>query len=126
MFCIFLQKMPQLKDNDNRLKYIPGKLITIPTKDEAPKNSKISYIREAQNRKMSETGDLASILELKINARIMLTTNINIEDRLINGQMGTVKHIEIRDTEVQTIYLELDDKCAGQLRMSVSDIIAKK
>ena len=109
--------MPQLKDNDNRLKYIPGKLITIPTKDEAPKNSKISYIREAQNRKMSETGDLASILELKINARIMLTTNINIEDRLINGQMGTVKHIEIRDTEVQTIYSELDDKCAGQLRM---------
>ena len=40
--------------------------------------------------------------------------------------MGTVKQIEIRDTEVQTIYLELDDKCAGQLRMSVSDIIAKK
>ena len=74
---------------------------------------------------MSETGGLASILELKINATVMLTTNINIEDRLINGQMGTVKHIKIRDTEVQTIYLELDDKCAGQLRMSGSDIIAK-
>ena len=55
----------------------------------------------------------------------MLTTNINIEDRLINGQKGTVKHTEIRDTEVQTIYLELDEKYAGQLRMSVSDIIAK-
>ena len=55
----------------------------------------------------------------------MLTTNINIEDRLINGQKRTVKHTEIRDTEVQTIYLELDEKYAGQLRMSVSDIIAK-
>ena len=39
--------------------------------------------------------------------------------------MGTVKHIEIRDKEVQTIYLELDDKCAGKLGMSGSDIIAK-
>ena len=27
----------------------------------------------------------------------MLTTNINIKNRLINEQMGTVKHIEIRD-----------------------------
>ena len=34
----------------------------------------------------------------------MLTTNINTEDRLINGQMGTVKHIEIRDNEVRTMY----------------------
>ena len=40
----------------------------------------------------------------------MLRTNINIEDRLINGQMGTGKHIAIRDNEVQTIYLDLDDK----------------
>ena len=39
--------------------------------------------------------------------------------------MGTVKHIEIRDKEVQTIYLELDDNCAVKLRMSESDIIAK-
>ena len=34
-----------------------------------------------------------------------------------------MKHIEVRDTEVRTIYLELDDKCARQLRMSGSDII---
>ena len=48
----------------------------------------------------------------------MLTTNINIEDRLISGQIGNVKHTEVRDKE-------LDDKCAGKLRMSGSDIIAK-
>ena len=107
------------------MKHIPGKLIIIPAKDEVPKSSKIYDVREAQNQKMSETGDLASILELKISAKVMLKTNINIEDRLINGQKGTVKHTEIRDTEVQTIYLELDEKYAGQLRMSVSDIIAK-
>ena len=46
---------------------------------------------------MSETDSLISILENKINASVMLTTNINIKNRLINEQMGTVKHIEIRD-----------------------------
>ena len=38
--------------------------------------------------------------------------------------MGNVKHIEIRGPEIRTIYLELDDKCARQLRMCGSDIIA--
>ena len=74
---------------------------------------------------MTETGGLAYSLELKINARVMLTTNINIQDRLINGQIGTVKHIEIKENEVKTIYLELDVKRAGQFRMSGNDIIAK-
>ena len=107
------------------MKHIPGQLITILAKDEVPKSSKISDIREEQDRKQSGADDLASLLELKITARVMLTTNINIENRLINGQMGTVKHIEIKENEVKTIYLELDDKCAGQIRMSGSDVIAK-
>ena len=39
--------------------------------------------------------------------------------------MGTFKHIETKENEVRTIYLELDDKCAEQIRMSGSDVIAK-
>ena len=121
----FAKNAPVKRHYDNQLKHIPGQLITIPAKDEVPKNSKISEINEAQNRKQSEKVGLASLLELKVNARVMLTININIEDRLINGQMGTVKHIEIKENEVRTIYLELDDKCAGQIRMSGSDVTAK-
>ena len=56
---------------------------------------------------------------------VILTTSINIEDWLINGKIDTVKHIEIKEYEVRTIYLELDDKCAGQIKMSGGDIIAK-
>ena len=73
------------------MKQIPRQLIAIPAKDEVPKNSKISDIREAQNRKQSETGGLKSSLEIKVNVRVKLTTNINIIDQLINGQMGTMK-----------------------------------
>ena len=56
----------------------------------------------------------------------MLTTNINIEDRLINGQIGTVQHIEIKENEVRTMYSKLDDKYAGQIALSGSDSIANK
>ena len=34
------------------MKHIPGKLITVPAKDEVPKNSKIFDVREAQNQKI--------------------------------------------------------------------------
>ena len=83
------------------MKQIPRQLITIPAKDEIPKNSKISDIREAQNRKQSETGGLKSSLEIKVNVRVKLTTNINIIDQLINGQMGTMKHMEIKKNGFQ-------------------------
>ena len=39
--------------------------------------------------------------------------------------MGPGKHIEIKENEVRHKCLELDDKCAGQIRMSRSDVIAK-
>ena len=56
---IFAENAPVKRNNDNQLKHIPGELIIIPAKDEVPKNSKISDVREAQNQKMSETGGLA-------------------------------------------------------------------
>ena len=64
----------------------------------------MSDVREAQNRKMSDTGGLASLVELKINARVMLTTNINIDVLLINGQMGAMKHIKIKENQASYIF----------------------
>ena len=122
---IFSENVPVTRHNNNQLKQISGELVKIQAKDQLPKNCDISDAKQAQKQKQSETGGLAYSLELKINARVMLATNMNIEDRLINGQIGTVKHIEIKEIEVRTIYLELDDKCVGQIRMSGSDIIAK-
>ena len=44
------------------------------------------------NRSQSETGGLAGTLELKVSARVLLT--VNLEDRSVNGQLGTVKHFQ--------------------------------
>ena len=47
------------------------------------------------NRNQSETGELAGELDIvKNNARIMLKVNVDLQDRLVNGQLATVKHIK--------------------------------
>ena len=42
------------------------------------------------NANLSVTCNLAHSLELKIGEKVMLTCNIDIDDHLINGQIGTV------------------------------------
>ena len=80
---IFAENAPLIRHKNNQFKQIPGDLVKIQTKNQLPKNCNISDVKQAQKRKQSETGGLAYSLELKINARVMLTTNINIEDRLL-------------------------------------------
>ena len=43
----------------------------------------------------------------------MLTANIDIADRLINGQIGTVKHILTDRGNIVKIYILMDDSNAG-------------
>ena len=78
---IFVENAPVTRHNSNQLKQVPGELVKIQAKDQLPKNSDISDAKQAQKRKQSETGGLEYSLELKTNARVMLTTNINIEDQ---------------------------------------------
>ena len=61
-----------------------------------------------------ETGGLTHILELNANARVMLTSNIDIPDKLTNGQIGTVFHIKVDSNRaVAKIYIKFDIDNAG-------------
>ena len=42
---------------------------------------------------LSQTANLPAKLKLCVGARIMLTDNISVSDRLVNGSIGTVKHL---------------------------------
>ena len=55
----------------------------------------------------------------------MLTVNIDIADRLINGQIGTVKHILTDRGNVVKIYILMDDSNAG-LKKRNSDAFARQ
>ena len=102
--------------NSMMLNKAPGDLVAIHAIDTIPANNGFTQcqIMTAQNRKQSETGDLARLLTLKLESRVMLTVNIDIQDRLINGQMGVVKIFEIADNAVSTIFIKFDDREAGR------------
>ena len=83
--------------NENRLKLLPGKEFTIIATD-----SKKDDCTELANVTMPtnpcETGNLCKVLTMKINARVMITTNIDVADGLTNGAMGAVTNAVIDQT----------------------------
>ena len=69
---------------------------------------------------------LAIKLSLKLETRVMLTVNVDIADRLTNGQMGIIKHFKQNEQDrVITIYVKFDDSDAGK-KMSSSNNLAKQ
>ena len=63
---------------------------------------------------LSQTANLPAKLKLRVGARIILSDNINISDRLINGSIGTVKHLDKKSKPLfSTIYVKFDDPKAG-------------
>ena len=76
-------------------------MILIDAIDEIPKETlSQSQIDAIKQRKVSGTGNLVSKLKLKIGAQVMLTSNLDIDDRLVNGLVGTVKQIKYKNNEV--------------------------
>ena len=70
-------------------------------------------IQAAQNQKQTNTGGLAKLLQLKIGAKGMLTVNIDIQDWLINSQVGELASWRSGNNIVQTIYVKFSDPEAG-------------
>ena len=81
----------------------------------------MSNIQRALNKNQSEIGSST------LNAKVMLTVNININDRLINGQMGTVCKINTdNEGQVVKIYIKFDDEKTGLKIVNSNDVIAKR
>ena len=64
------------------------------------------------------TGNLPSNIKICIDARFMLTINLDTEDHLINGSIGTIKYIHMDEANPLngTIYIQFDDPDSGNKR----------
>ena len=79
-----------------------------------PKKVSNHKINEVLNHNQNETGGLAQVLEVKAEARVISTVNIDMQDRLVNGQLRTVKHISRNSTDsANKIYVKFDEDNAG-------------
>ena len=82
---IFAENAPAHMHNITVLNSIENQLYKIDGKDHILKNISSTKIESILKRNQSETGGLASTLQIKLNARVVLTMNVDQQGRLING-----------------------------------------
>ena len=101
--------------NENRLKLLPGKEFTnIATNIKKDDCTELANVTVPTNP--CETGNLQKVLTVKINARVIITTNIDVADVLTNGAMGTVTNVIIDQTteKMSIILVAFDSEHVGQ------------
>ena len=91
-----------------------SQLVCIEAIDEFPKDINVSdsQIDAIKLRKISETGNLESQLNLKVGLQVMITSNIDINDRLVNGLVGRVTQFKYSNNVV-SVYVKFYDDSAG-------------
>ena len=72
--------------------------------------------------KPQKMGNRRKVLHMKVGARVVLTTNVDVSDGLTNGAVGTVKYVITEEItkRVKVILVELDNRDVGQEAKSKS------
>ena len=93
------------------LEAINDEMCVVPAIDILPKNIASQRIKEALDRNQTETGGLASAIKIKVNSSVILAVTVDLSDRLVNGQLGSVKYISKNlNGEVTKIYIKFYDR----------------
>ena len=91
---VYVQNVHSDEWNENRLKLLPGREFTnIATDSKKDDCNQLANVTMPNNP--CETGNLQKVLNVKINARVMITTNIDVTNGLTNGAMDTVTNVVI-------------------------------
>ncbi|XP_028517912.1 ATP-dependent DNA helicase PIF1-like [Exaiptasia diaphana] len=113
---IYAENKPVDEHNNNKLTQLSGEMFHLRAADQYPPNVSQTDIDRVLSKGRSDTGGLDKDIHVKEGARVMLTSNIDIADRLINGQIGTIMKIQVNmNTQKPTvIYVKFDDVQAGK------------
>lgn len=84
------------------------------------KNSVSGQLNERQEPFATRQGEnLDDVIELGLDARVMLIRNIDVEDGLVNGAFGTITAIERTPQDnVQAVYVKFDIEETGRATIS--------
>ena len=105
-----------MKDNFNseRLLKLCYQINEVPSLDKNLSSACQSKLAPVANHIQSQTDGLSKLFRFKKTNRVMLTTNVSIDDRLVNGQLGTTVDTK-QDSSVilNKIYVKFGDENTG-------------
>ena len=115
---MFAKNKPVKKHNETHLNKFDSHLLWIGAIDKFPKDTVVSesQIDATKQSKISDTGNLAGQSELKI-AKVMLNSNLDLADRLMNGLVGRVTQFKFLKNSVSVTYVKVNDDNAGLVAM---------
>ena len=113
-FHIWSENDPVERHNKKMLDSLPGAECMISAVDKMSDNISDAIFEKNYSLSQIKTSGLVHKLTIKLQAKVMLTSNINVSGKLCNGQIGTINHLkQDSNRNVTTIYLKMDDESAG-------------
>ena len=97
------------------LQSLPGSII-INTASDTKKDHFTQLANVLMPEKPHQTGNLRKVLQLKVGAIIMVTSNIDVSDGLTNGARGTITNIITHENQqkIQAILVQFDNEAIGE------------
>ena len=112
---VYARNTYAMKRNIKMLDTLPGDIYLCMAEDkEKDTHTNIAEVKFSDNP--NKTGNLLDVLKIKVGARVMLTTNVDVTDGLTNGAMGTVTTLVLKNfsNAVDTILVKFDGANVGK------------
>ncbi|HAO14922.1 MAG TPA: hypothetical protein DDE71_05115, partial [Tenacibaculum sp.] len=103
-------------ENSKALGNLASQKIVVRCKDSRrDQQTGVCDIDVPESSSIYQTANLPHEVVLCVGARFMLTVNLDVEDKLINGSLGTIMHLQISDQYPLNgiIFIKFDDPNAG-------------
>ena len=122
---LFVENKPVKRHNEFELSNLDSQLVCIEAIDKFLNNinASDSQTDPIKLRKISETGNLKSQLNLNVGSQVMITSNIDINGWLVKGLAGRVTQFKYSNNIVRHVYVKFNDDSAG-LEAMWSDVTA--
>ncbi|XP_066927647.1 ATP-dependent DNA helicase pif1-like [Clytia hemisphaerica] len=124
---LWAENQPVHDHNMLKLSELPGEEVKVDSIDKFPDKISPEDKANALKRSQMQTGGLAHKFTFKLGAKVMITSNIDVEDKLCNGQMGTIEYIKLNlERKVTHIYLRMDEDDIGTKAKNNNDTYGRE
>ena len=112
---VYLNNYLAVQENEDCIGKLDSEVVVIKAQDGNKEiETNTCSISIPDNISLSQTANVLAKLKLRVGARVILTDNIIVSGRLINGSIGTVKHLDRRSKPLcSLLYVKFDDPKAG-------------